>query len=152
MFIVYAILRTHDVYLYKSLKPSSCKVGGGGGCMCEIWIVRTNNKLLGGRDEQVGHKISVSRERPQSTREQGQDGHIREVLQGIAAQAYINVYKKLWCSWFIGKEKRPKIQYVGSMSSLFIFPQVKNKPCLPWVYSWIRHCCEQIEYMHCSLF
>ncbi len=26
---------------------------------------------------------------------------------------------------------------------MFIFPQVKNKPWIPWVYTWIWHCREQ---------
>jgi hypothetical protein len=39
-----------------------------------------------GQDKQIGHKISVSKGRAQSDSRAGQDGHFREVLQGVAAQ------------------------------------------------------------------
>jgi hypothetical protein len=28
------------------------------------------------------------------------------------------------------------------------FTQVKNKPWIPWVYTWIWHCCEQVVSIH----
>ncbi len=32
---------------------------------------------------------------------------------------------------------------LGAWLIICFSPQVKNKPCLPWVYSWIQHRCEQ---------
>ncbi len=31
------------------------------------------------------------------------------------------------------------LRMCGCATNLFIFLQVKNKPWLPWVYSWVRH-------------
>ncbi len=71
-----------------------------------------------------------ARKRLSLTRGRGQDGHIREVLQRIAAQACINVYRKYDVHDSLEK-KKPKIQHVECTIIFFIFPQVKNKPCLP---------------------
>jgi hypothetical protein len=84
MSVVYVKSRTHDVYLYKSIKSSCCKGR----------VVRVKYESLGqttsywvGQNKQAVYKICVSK-----GRRCGQDGRIHKVLQGVAAQVCINLY------------------------------------------------------------
>ncbi len=47
--------------------------------------------------------------------------------------------KKLWCSWFT---ENLRYSMPGVLLICSFLPQVKNKPFLPWVYSWIRYHCK----------
>ncbi len=55
----------------------------------------------------------------------GQDGHIPEVLQGIAAQVCINVYRSYNVRDSLEKKKRLKIQYVVYMTDCSFFRRLK---------------------------
>jgi hypothetical protein len=62
MFAVHAISRTHDVYLYKSVKPSSCS---GRVARAKYETLRQTTSCWVGQDKQEGHKIGASKERVQ---------------------------------------------------------------------------------------
>jgi hypothetical protein len=100
----------------------------------------------------------------QSNLRTSHDKRIREVLQESSHSSMYKVYDNVI---FVRKEKKLRCCELPALYSLvpdyffswsfshaidrifthwlFIFLQVKKEPRLPWVYSWIRHRCEQIE-------
>ncbi len=63
MSVVHVILRTQNVYLYKSVKSSSCE--GRVVCVKYESLEQTTSCWVG-QDKQAGHKISMSKRRAQS--------------------------------------------------------------------------------------
>ncbi len=80
--------------------------------------------------------------------ERGSEGCIREVLQeDRCSSMYSNYYAFviLLCHVFTYHVTISCIQGICFVILIGVyFSQVKNRPWLPWVYSWIWHRCEQL--------
>ncbi len=91
MSVIHSPSRTHDVYLYKSVKIPSCegrvvrvKYESLGQTTC-CWVGQNKYNQVGGMCKHGKSSLNQG---------QGQDGRIREVLRRIAAQVCMNVYNK----------------------------------------------------------
>jgi hypothetical protein len=153
-------MRCSIAMLFTCMLVFSCPIGNGG-CTCETWNGGTNNKILGGprqtRTVHVGegwHEVqSDPRRKPWQ-------------MYSLSAPRR-QPLKYVWSIWDITYAKRRKgnwnvmwhLHYicpclifythdcslsVFALSLLIVyFSQVKNKPWLSWVYSWIQHLREQ---------
>jgi hypothetical protein len=87
--VVHIISRTHDFYLYKSVKASSCE--GRAVCVKYESLEQTTYYWVG---QNKYNRVRGMCKHGESclNRGRGQDGHIREELQKTAAQVCIDVY------------------------------------------------------------
>jgi hypothetical protein len=122
----------------------------------ETWVIGVNSKILGG-PRQTRRMLTRQRSRSlSSTLDWGHEGRIHEVLQEDGCSSmYGTMVTQLCCRkkltwviynmlsvinysmiipWFVNQTYNTDWCY---------FSQGKNKPWLPWVYSWIRHRREQ---------
>ncbi len=126
-----------------------------GGVERETWVVGANSKLLGGPRQIRRMLMKQGRRRLSSILDWGHKGCIRRGSKKMAVQ----VCTELWLhNYAVKRSCHEYLQFVVHDKSWlfhylqirltiltdFYFSQVKNKPWLPWVYSWIRHHCEYV--------
>ncbi len=123
------------------------------GVECETWAVRTNSKILGGPEQT---RNILGKENQQEAQSNPGSRPWRTYLRGAPGRWPFKYVQSYDCIIACMKEIAMSFcnmlpvfyhDYSVSVSSITMlidvyFSQVKNKPWLPWVYSWIRHCRE----------
>jgi hypothetical protein len=123
-----------------------------------MWVVGVNSKILGRLRQTRRVLMKQSSRSLSSTLDWGHEGRICEVLQkdgrSSMYKAMIHNYAVersclefflACCPWLI--MIIPWFANQTYNTDRCLFSQVKNKPWLPWVYSWIRHRHEHIEHI-----
>ncbi len=116
------------------------------GARCETWTVATNSKILGWAWPQDACSQGEARIRLSLSPDRGHEERIREVLhEDRCSSMYSNyMHCRLVMSCIHVSCCNSCIKGIGFVILIFVyFSQVKNKPWLPWVYSWFWHCREQ---------
>ncbi len=105
-----------------------------------------------GQDKQERYIWKGTSKRLSLTRERGHDGRIHEVPQEdsrsslmttwLCQEIVMNYLRYIVHAWLCCYNYSCLLLFLYWL--VLIFLQVKNKPWLPWVYSWIRHRREQV--------
>jgi hypothetical protein len=122
------------------------------GVRCETRPIEINRKILGRAWQQDARSVRETRRRLSLSLQWGHEGHICEVLQEDGCSSMYN-----WWLRILSVKFRVLYWYalydieIDSRCWLLFIWQVKNKPWLPWVYTWIWHCHEQLlqSLQHC---
>ncbi len=121
------------------------------GVRCETRFVEMNSKILGWTGQQDACSEKEARRRLNLSLERGHEGRICEVLQEDDCSC---MYKSwlfvLTCIMSVRSLSMPYNHlrpgnWFTSLIAVY-FSQVKNKPWLPWVYTWIWHRQEQLQF------
>jgi hypothetical protein len=122
----------------------SCQLAGKG--EHETWVVRTGSKILGGPKQTRRLLMKESNKSLSSILDRGHEGRICDVLQENSRSSMYKVYcvTERNCHELFRTLSEFHYDYLCSQVKFVIlinvyFSQVKNKPWLPWVYSWIQH-------------
>jgi hypothetical protein len=118
------------------------------GVRCETRSIEIISKILDWTWQQDACSEREARRKLSLSLERGHEGRIRKVLQ---EDGCLSMYKSwlcvLTCIIFESSLSMPyNYQRPGNWFTLLTavyFLQVKNKPWLPWVYTWIWHRREQ---------
>ncbi len=151
---VHKMWRSRVVYLYIGAKPSS-QVRKGERA---IWVVGTARYKWVGQDKQE----ECSRGRAVEASVQYWNEAMKEVFARCSKKMAVQVCTGLWLHNYAVKRKFHELSGAYCPWLIMIIPwfanqlcntdrclflQVKNKPWLPWVYSWILHLREQHQHL-----